>query len=67
MPVIVEVKNLDIVYNSRPVVKGVSFSVDAGDYIGLAGPNGAGKTSLVKALFNLAPSAKVILNCSARI
>ena len=55
MPIIVEVKNLDIVYNSRPVVKGVSFGVDAGDYIGLAGPNGAGKTSLVKALFNLAP------------
>jgi len=55
MPVIVEVKNLDIVYNSRPVVRDVSFSVSAGDYIGLVGPNGAGKTSLVKALFNLLP------------
>lgn len=58
MSVIVEVKNLDIVYNSRPVVKGVSFAVSAGDYIGLAGPNGAGKTSLVNSIFNLVPINK---------
>jgi len=55
MSIIAEINNLDIAYHSRPVVKGVSFSVLAGDYIGLAGPNGAGKTSLVKALFKLIP------------
>jgi zinc transport system ATP-binding protein len=55
MSVIIEVNNLNIAYNSRLVVKDVSFQVKAGDYIGLAGPNGAGKTSLVNTFFALAP------------
>lgn len=32
-------------YQERPVVKGVSFSVTAGQVVGLLGPNGAGKTT----------------------
>ena len=55
MSLIVRVENLCVVYNEVPVVEGVSFTVSAGDYIGLAGPNGAGKSSLVKALLGLTP------------
>src|SRR5262245_31896090 len=36
-----------------PAVRGVSFSVTAGEVFGLLGPNRAGKTTLVKILLSL--------------
>lgn len=33
------------VYSKRPVVRGVSLSVQSGETVGLLGPNGAGKTT----------------------
>jgi ABC-2 type transport system ATP-binding protein len=35
------------------VVNGVSFTADAGEFLGLLGPNGAGKTTLLKMLSTL--------------
>src|ERR1700729_4513325 len=34
-----------------PVVRGVSFHVDAGECVVLAGPSGAGKSSILKMIF----------------
>src|SRR6195952_2537053 len=34
-----------------PVVRGVSFQVDAGECVVLAGPSGAGKSSILKMIF----------------
>jgi zinc transport system ATP-binding protein len=53
MSLIVKVNNLSLVYDNRPVINDVSFSVLPGDYIALAGPNGAGKSSLIQALLGL--------------
>jgi len=36
-----------------PVIKGISFSVEPGQGIGLIGPSGAGKSTLVRALLGL--------------
>ena len=47
-----------------PIVRGVNFSVRAGEFVVLLGPNGAGKSTLVKAVAGLVPihAGAVFLN-----
>ena len=47
MPIL-EVKKLVKTYGRKRVVNGVSFSVEAGESVGILGPNGAGKTTTFK-------------------
>src|SRR4051794_9297854 len=46
----VEVCDLKKTFGRNRVLKGISFSVRAGDFVGVMGPNGAGKSTLVKIL-----------------
>lgn len=50
---LVEVKNLTGGYTKRPVLKDISFSMDAGQIIGLIGLNGAGKSTTIKHIIGL--------------
>lgn len=52
---IVLVKDLRKVYDDKPVVDGVSFSVKKGEVFGILGPNGAGKTTTLEMLETLRP------------
>ncbi|MGV9593937.1 ABC transporter ATP-binding protein [Streptomyces tendae] len=52
MPVI-EVTDLRKSYGGRPVVDGVSFTVEEGEIFGVLGPNGAGKTTTVECVEGL--------------
>ena len=47
--------NLCCSYASGRVLEDISFSVAAGDYVGIVGPNGSGKSTLVRALLGLCP------------
>ena len=47
---LVEVHDLTVGYDTRPVLEGVNFSIDAGQRLGVLGPNGGGKTTLFRAL-----------------
>ncbi|MBU0634181.1 MAG: ABC transporter ATP-binding protein [Candidatus Omnitrophica bacterium] len=47
---ILKVDNLSCGYEDNIVVDDVSFSVKAGDFLGIIGPNGAGKTTLFRAI-----------------
>lgn len=43
-------------YGHTPILRDLSFDVNAGEYFGLVGPNGAGKTTMVRAILGtLAP------------
>jgi ABC-type Mn2+/Zn2+ transport system ATPase subunit len=37
-------------YGRRVILRGLSFTLRAGDYLGIVGPNGAGKTTLLQAI-----------------
>jgi zinc transport system ATP-binding protein len=40
-------------YEGQPVVRGLSFSLEHGDYLWVVGENGSGKTTLIKGLLKL--------------
>lgn len=49
----VEVHNLSVAYDARPVLLGVSATVEHGEVIGIVGPNGAGKSTFFRSLLGL--------------
>lgn len=46
------VKNLSFAYDARPILAGVNFSAESGDFIALVGPNGVGKSTLFRCVLN---------------
>ena len=48
-------RDLSLGYDSRVIVRGLSFRVDAGDYLCIVGENGSGKSTLMKTLLGLQP------------
>jgi manganese/zinc/iron transport system ATP- binding protein len=51
----VEVHDLTVSYDKRPVLWNVDVSFPEGQIIGIIGPNGAGKSTLIKAIMGLLP------------
>lgn len=50
---ILQVNKLEKKYKNKSVLQDISFSVNAGEIIGLVGPNGAGKSTLMRSLLGL--------------
>ena len=50
-----EVHDLTVAYQKKPVLWGIDLAVPAGKLIGIVGPNGAGKSTLIKAIMGLLP------------
>jgi manganese/iron transport system ATP-binding protein len=51
-----EVEHLAVNYQDISAVEDVSFSIDAGQVVGVIGLNGAGKSTVFKAMLGLVPS-----------
>ncbi|MBP5254565.1 MAG: metal ABC transporter ATP-binding protein [Lachnospiraceae bacterium] len=49
----ISVQNLTLGYEGKPIVSGLDFEVEAGDYLCIVGENGSGKSTLVKTLLGL--------------
>jgi ABC-type Mn2+/Zn2+ transport system ATPase subunit len=52
------IRDLDVAYDRRLVVEGVTFSVPRGVMVGIVGPNGGGKSTLLKAVLGLVPKLR---------
>lgn len=49
----VKFTNVDFAYTDKPVLSGVSFTVEKGEFVSIVGPNGGGKTTLFKLILGL--------------
>jgi len=56
----IELDAVTVTLGGRPVVRGVTATVEPGEWVALIGPNGAGKTSLLRAIAGL-------VRCDGRI
>ncbi len=44
---LVALRNVGFAYDERPVLKRISFELEAGAFVGIVGPNGSGKSTLI--------------------
>ena len=54
---LIEGNNITIGYEGEPVLSGLSFTVNEGDYLCIVGENGSGKSTFIK--------TKVIISASS--
>ena len=57
---LLDVRNLGIRYAGGEAVSGLSFSIDAGESVGLVGESGSGKTQTALAIMGLLPRAAAV-------
>src|ERR1700744_5729991 len=53
----IEIRNVKKRYKDLQALKGVSLTIQEGEFFGLLGPNGAGKTTLISILAGLSRAA----------
>jgi len=55
MTAAIEVWNASVSYDTKPVLLGVTLTIERGQLVGLVGPNGAGKSTLFRVILGLVP------------
>jgi iron complex transport system ATP-binding protein len=57
----IEVRELSVELDKTPILRGVSWEVRDGGWLGLIGPNGAGKSTMLRAIAGLLPHHGTVL------
>ena len=60
---LLEIHDLTVSYEKKPVLWGIDLKVDEGQLVGIIGPNGAGKSTLIKAVMGLLPMSSGWVKC----
>lgn len=63
---IVEIKDLTVSYDARPVLWDIDLSFQSGKLWAIVGPNGAGKSTLIKTVLNLIEPVTGTINFSGK-
>ena len=60
----VSVRDVGFAYDERPVLRRISFDLQAGEFVGIVGPNGSGKSTLIDLVDGLLKpdSGEVLIN-----
>ena len=60
------IEGLSVSYGGLAALRGVSVSVEEGQFVAIVGPNGAGKTTLFKAISGVVPAASGAITYEGR-
>jgi ABC-type Mn2+/Zn2+ transport system ATPase subunit len=55
MEPLITFNNATLGYGSKVVLRGISFTILPGEYLGIVGPNGAGKTTIIRTILGSIP------------
>jgi len=63
---ILELKDVSVTLGGQPILRDVTFAIEAGEIVAIIGPNGSGKTVLLKAILGIVPHDGTIRGAPAR-
>ena len=66
MPALFTLEGVNVSFNSAHILKGITFDVHEGEFLGIIGPNGSGKSTLIRAMAGMYPPTSGSIKLSDR-
>lgn len=59
--------NINVLFDGKSILEGISLNINKGDFVALVGPNGAGKTTLMRTILGMVKPASGSVRTTATI